>query len=301
MTYVVATEPGGGYDTYGRLVSRYLAKHLGLSRVVVQNIPGGGHLRGTNHIYLARPDGLTLGIFNTGLIYAQLFRTNGFKADLTRMSWVGKAADDPRVLTVSAKSGFRSIEDIRKAGRPLLLAADGVSNSGYNDALLVAHVLGLRFKPVFGLSTRDAQLSMMRGEVDADFGAASSHRPTVNNGYGHTVIRVGRGAGVDERIPDASQWATTSEGNALLDLVRLQASLLRWTAGPPGIPDDRLAVLRDAYMAALRDPALLAEAHKLDVPIAPMDGATLAREIDRALALSPETMALVASILGVEP
>lgn len=301
MTYVVATEPGGGYDTYGRLVSRYFAKHLGLSRVVVQNIPGGSHFRGTNHLYLARPDGLTLGTFNTGLIYAQLFRLDGFHADLTRMSWIGKAADDPRVLTVSAKSGFRSIEDIRKAGRPLLLGADGVSNSGYNDAMLVAHVLGLRFKPVFGLATREAQLSMMRGEIDADFGAASSHRPIVNNGYGHTVIRVGRGAGIDERIPDASDWATTSETKALLDLVRLQASLLRWTAGPPGIPEHRLAVLRDAYMAALRDPALLAEAHKLDVPIAPMDGATLAEEIDRALALAPETVALVASIVRVEP
>ena len=74
LTYIVATEAGGGYDTYGRLVSQYLAKYLGATRVVVKNIPGGGHIVGTNEIYRARPDGLTVGMFNSGLIYAQLLQ-----------------------------------------------------------------------------------------------------------------------------------------------------------------------------------------------------------------------------------
>jgi tripartite-type tricarboxylate transporter receptor subunit TctC len=297
LTYIVATEPGGGYDTYGRLVSRYLAKHLGLGRVVVLNVPGGSHFRGTNQIYASRPDGLTLGIFNTGLIYAQLLHLEGFDADLTRMSWIGKAADDPRVLTVSAKSRFRSLDDLRRAERPLLLGADGVSNSGYIDALLVSHVLGVRLKPVFGLSTREAQLSMMRGEIDGDFGAASSHRPFVRNGFGHTIFRLGLGGGVDQSIPDITDLARTETDKAMLALVRSQATLLRWTAGPPGIPEDRLGALREAYMAALRDPEFVAEARKLDIPIAPMDGATLANEIERVLSQPAETVELVSSIV----
>ena len=98
MTYIVATDAGGGYDAYGRLVSQYLGKYLGAGRVVVKNIPGGGHIVGTNEIYHARPDGLTLGTFNSGLIYAQLLGAGGCPATSRRMSWVGKAGVEPRVL-----------------------------------------------------------------------------------------------------------------------------------------------------------------------------------------------------------
>ncbi len=300
MTYIVAAEPGGGYDTYGRLVSHHLGKRLGLGRIIVKNVPGGAHYMGTNEIYAASPDGLTLGTFNSGLIYARLLKLDGLNSDFSRMSWIGKAGDEPRLLTVSKKSGYRSLEDIRKAGRPLLLGATGVGNAGYNDAMLLARALGLRIKPVFGLSGRESLLSMLRGETDGDLGSASSHRQFVKNGYGYSVMRVGHGEGVDDAIPDASTLVTTAEGRVLVDLVRSVAALTRWTAGPPGIPADRVAVLRAAYDAAISDPALVAEARKLDIPIVPMDGRTLAEEVNRVLNQPSHTVALIASILGVE-
>jgi len=114
------------------------------------------------------------------------------------------------------------------------------------------------------------------------------------------VLRVGRGAGVDEGLPDAIRLATSPESAALVELVRSVAMLARWTAGPPGIPADRLAALRDAHMAALQDPQLLETARRLDVPIVPMDGDTLARAIERAMAVSPQTAALIASIANAE-
>src|ERR687889_334791 len=72
ITYIITTDPGGGYDTYGRLVAKYLEKHLPGSQVIVQNIPGAGHIVGTNTLFAAEPDGLTIGSFNTGLINSQL-------------------------------------------------------------------------------------------------------------------------------------------------------------------------------------------------------------------------------------
>ena len=72
VTYIVATAPGGGYDLYGRLVAEYMQRHLPGSTFIVRNVPGAGHLIGTNAIYAAKPDGLTIGTFNTGLIYNQL-------------------------------------------------------------------------------------------------------------------------------------------------------------------------------------------------------------------------------------
>src|ERR1700740_1388210 len=71
ITYIVATTPGGGYDTYGRLIARYLQKYFSGSRVIVKNVPGAGNIIGANEIYASRPDGLTIGMFNTGLIYDQ--------------------------------------------------------------------------------------------------------------------------------------------------------------------------------------------------------------------------------------
>src|SRR3954468_9933840 len=79
MTYIAATAAGGGYDTYARLIARYMQKYLPGSRILVKNVPGAGHIIGANTIYAARPDGLTLGMFNTGLIYNQLMSLPGVK------------------------------------------------------------------------------------------------------------------------------------------------------------------------------------------------------------------------------
>ncbi|MGY9105617.1 MAG: hypothetical protein ACKVG0_03625 [Alphaproteobacteria bacterium] len=105
VSYVVATDAGGGYDTYGRMVARYMQKHLPGSRFVVRNVPGAGNIIGTNLIYTARPNGLTIGMFNSGLIYNQLMGTQGIRFDLTKMSWVGKASNQIRVMVIGSNSG----------------------------------------------------------------------------------------------------------------------------------------------------------------------------------------------------
>src|ERR687898_2080702 len=101
VTYIVATAPGGGYDTYGRLVAEYMQKYLPGSTFVVKNMPGAGHVIGANAIYASRADGLTIGTFNTGLIYNQLIGLEGVRFDLTKMSWIGKASSEPRVIMVA--------------------------------------------------------------------------------------------------------------------------------------------------------------------------------------------------------
>ena len=83
ITYIVATAPGGGYDLYGRLSAEYMQKYLPGSTFVVKNVPGAGHLIGANTIYASKADGLTIGTFNTGLIYNQLIQREGVHFDLT--------------------------------------------------------------------------------------------------------------------------------------------------------------------------------------------------------------------------
>ena len=114
VTYIVATAPGGGYDLYGRLIAEYMQRNLPGSTFVVKNIPGAGHMIGTNTIYASKPDGLTIGTFNTGLIYNQLIQAEGVKFDLTKMSWIGKAASEPRVFVVGAQSPIKTFEDLMR-------------------------------------------------------------------------------------------------------------------------------------------------------------------------------------------
>src|SRR6186713_2882164 len=89
VTYIVATAPGGGYDLYGRLVSEYMQKYLPGSTFIVKNVPGAGNIVGTNLLFASKPDGLTIGTFNTGLIYAQMIGREGIRFDITKMSWIG--------------------------------------------------------------------------------------------------------------------------------------------------------------------------------------------------------------------
>jgi tripartite-type tricarboxylate transporter receptor subunit TctC len=296
MTYIVATEPGGSYDTYGRLISRHLIARLGLERVIVQNIEGAGQIRGANEVAAARPNGLTLGTFTPGLIASQLIGRSGLQFQLETLSWVGKAGSEPRVFIVSKASGLRSIEDVRALKRPLLMGTGGYGTEGYLDAALLAYALDHQVRFVFGLQTRTGQLSMMRGETEGQVGSFSANRDFVENGFGSIILRIGDADGLEPTIPDAADLATTPEKRAIVELLLSLSTLVRWTAGPPGIPAERLEVLRDAYMSTLQDPQFQAEAAKLRLPIAPMHGATLAKEIVRMLAQPASMVALLRSI-----
>src|SRR5680860_652054 len=91
---IVSTKPGGGYDTYGRMVAKFMEEQLPGSTIVVKNVPGAGHIIGCNEIYMSEPDGLTFGTFNRGLPLAQIAGLEGIEFDLSEMSWLGSPASE---------------------------------------------------------------------------------------------------------------------------------------------------------------------------------------------------------------
>ena len=291
ITYIITTDPGGGYDTYGRLVAKYMEKHLPGSQFVVQNIPGAGHIVGTNTLFASDPDGLTIGTFNTGLINSQLLGREGIQFDLSKMSWIGKAASDTRSLVVSKECPYQSIEEMKAASDPIQMAAAGVGSAAYVDTILIAEALGLNFDIIPGFDGNEGEMSMMRGEVCGQVGSTSSLEPFVENGNGKFVLQVGGTAEGD--VPLARDLAPDDRGKAILAIIEAQSELGRFTAGPPGIPEDKLAALRDSYTAALTDPELLKEAETLDIPIDPAPGDVVAERVGAALGQSPETIELL--------
>jgi tripartite-type tricarboxylate transporter receptor subunit TctC len=292
--YVVATGAGGGYDTYGRLIARFMQKYLPGSRFIVRNVPGAGHIIGANTIYTARGDGLTIGMFNTGLIYNQLMGLPGIKFDLTKFSWIGKASDEIRVMVVSTKSGYKSIDDVLKAKGPVKFAAAGVGSAAYLDTRILDFVLPIEIQTVTGFDGAEGELSMMRGEVVAETGIASSFDQFVKNKNGFYALAMSKLAHeVLPGVPVASDYVKDEQGKRLLALLEALSDLGRLTAGPPGIPADVLKVLRDAHEKAVKDPELIAEATKVNIPVKFGTGDFVTQRIKEALTQTPETVALL--------
>jgi tripartite-type tricarboxylate transporter receptor subunit TctC len=291
VTYVVATAPGGGYDTYGRLIARYLGQDLGDAKVIVQNVPGAGHMVGADEVYVARPDGLTIGTFNTGLIFAQLLKQQGVRFDLTKMSWIGKAASDPRVLVLSKSSGIKNWQELTDASKPpFKFYVGGVGSAAYIDTKIAIEALHLNVEVIPGFNGNEGAMSMLRGETAGTIGSESSLRSFVSQGNGFFALALGGG---DASLPQASTFAKSDRDRRLLSLITAESEIERLTAGPPGIPPDRLAALRASYSKALTDPALLADAKRLKLPIEPADGPAVEATIKNALDQSPETIALL--------
>jgi tripartite-type tricarboxylate transporter receptor subunit TctC len=175
LTYIVSTAPGGGYDTYARLIAGAMEKYLPVDNIVVKNVPGAGHIIGANQIYAAKPDGLTIGTFNTGLVYAQLLERQGVKFDLAKMTYIGKAASDPRVMIMSTKSEIASFDDLKAAKDQVKFASAGPGSASYNETKMLVNVLGLKVKQITGYDGQEGEMAMMRGEVAGQLG--SPHDP----------------------------------------------------------------------------------------------------------------------------
>ena len=287
ITYIVATSPGGGYDTYGRLISRYMQKYLPGSRILVKNVPGAGNIIGANEIYSARPDGLTIGMFNTGLIYDQLIKRQGVMFDLTKFSWVGKAAYETRALLLSKAAPYKSFDDVLKAKGPIKFAASGIGAASYNDTRMLADALHLNVQIINGFTGNEGEMSMLRGEVAAEVGTVDSLEEFVKSGHGFFALALSGTPDQLPGVPRVQQYLKDDNGRQLMGLLGALSELGRLTAGPPGIPADVLSLERAAFVSAMKDPAFLADAKKLNLPIDYLAGDAVDAKIKGALNQPP--------------
>ncbi len=294
VTYIVATAPGGGYDSYGRLVAEYMQRNLPGSTFVVKNMPGAGHIIGANAVYASKADGLTLGTFNTGLIYNQIVGAQGVKFDLSKMSWIGKAASDPRVIVVASQSPIKSFADLQAQKTPVNFATAGPGSASYVETVILTNTLKLPVKNLTGYNGTDDQLAMRRGEVVGSIASRSSYSTFIENGYGRYIAQIG---GNDKDVPQLSSLVKDQKALDLIALVQSQGDIARLTAGPPGVPADRVKALIEAYKKAMEDKELQARAEKLEKPVEPAYGEDVAKAIVKALNQSDDTKQLLAEAL----
>jgi tripartite-type tricarboxylate transporter receptor subunit TctC len=294
LTWMVSTGPGGGHDFYARLIVKHMAKFMPDTTIIVKNVPGAGHIIGANTVYLSKPDGLTIGSFSTGLVYAQIVQMPGIQFDLAKMSWIGKAASDSRVMLVSNKSWIKSLADMQDPKRQVLFATSGIGSGSNIEAHMVTRAFGLNSKILTGYVGNEGMMSMLRGETHATMDGAETSLQLVNQGGGYLMMQFGKDL---PGVPDGRDFAKNEDALKIVSLLEAQSTLARIAAGPPGIPADRLAYLREVYRKTLESPELLEDAQKAKRTIKPMYGAEVAVAIQKAMAQPEDVVTLLKSLV----
>jgi tripartite-type tricarboxylate transporter receptor subunit TctC len=270
VTIVVGYKPGGGYDRYARLFAKYLTKHIpGNPTVIVHNMPGANSIISANHVFsAAKPDGLTIGTFNNGLVIAQLSRIEGVRFDLTKFSWIGSVASDAAVLTLRTDLPYKTVSDMRKAREPIIIGATGPGSSTYDFPTLLKEFAGLNLKLIPGYSSSaDVMLAIERKEVDGRAGSYASIFPFIERGLVRPLIRTRVRVAEIENLPVDEDLATTAKGKSIMAIRSTPEMIYRPFVAPPATPPDTMKILRDAFGNAVKDKELLVEAKKTDLPI----------------------------------
>ncbi len=202
-------------------------------------------------------------------------------------------SEEGRSLVISANSGFENVDDLLNAGRPILITSSGVGASNHIETRMLAYALGLDVTIIPNMQTPESQMSMVRGEVDGVLGGESSFDDFVNQGNGRFVVTIAGERSQIEGVPSAREFIVRDDALPLFDFIETMAMLGRVQAGPPGIPAERLEVLREAFNQALQDPELREEAARINLPIDPGRGEEVARSVEMLLSASAETIALL--------
>jgi tripartite-type tricarboxylate transporter receptor subunit TctC len=262
IQWIVPNHPGGGYDSYARLVAPYLERYTG-ARVRVLNIPGAGGLRGLREIFRSPADGLTIGLINgSGILASQMSGIGGRTWEVGELSFLGRIVADVRVLVLSRHSAYTSFEDILQAAKPVRIGASGVAGSTYFDAVITREAFALNVAVTYGFdNTAALRQAMLMDNIDGSWTSWGSARDAAASGQVRPVLQGGRTrASVLPDVPTAFEFtgrsADPAHAGTMLGAWEALNEVGRTVVAPPGLPADRLRYLREALGSALRDPAL---------------------------------------------
>src|ERR1043166_880245 len=313
ITIIVGTKAGDVYDLYPRLVAEFMPKYIpGNPNIIIQNVAGAAGLIATNQVYnLAKADGLTLGAIYPALYFEQLAKRPEVKFDWNKFNWIGSTVSSNSLMYMRADTPYRTIEDVRTAATPPKCGATGVTSTAYYMPKLLEDATGAKFDVVPGyVAGQDIDLAVERGEVQCRAFTVNAYfaREPFISWRKRNFVRVlyQTGSKRDPRLKDVPLFNELMDKYKTAEPVRRLAKVMlaadefgRPIVFPPGVPADRVKIMRDAFNKAIADPALLAEAEKRRLDIDPATGdelQTLAKEVMTA---PPDVVEKVKKILGM--
>lgn len=299
ITIQVGFGAGGGYDTTARIFARHLGNHVpGNPGVVVQNVPGAGSMKVANFIYNAAPkDGTMIGLFASSTALEPLYGNTQAKYETGKFEWIGSIHRD--IASCGVWQGAvkaKSLKDLIDSKTTVLFGSTSPTAITSQHPLFLKNVLGANVKVIYGYKgTKDVNLAMQRGELHGSCGMMESSVKGAFDQYvksGELKIVVQFGA--DKAVPgfgDATrmyQMLKTDEQKKLADFIFRQTELARPLAAPPGTPKARVAALRKAMMATMKDPGLIADGKKVQIDFDPVPGEETEKIFADFLKTSPE-------------
>ena len=308
ITVVIGSTAGGGYDTYGRLLSRHIGRHIpGTPTVVASNMPGAGSNTAASHVVTSGKDGTLIGAIFAGVIVEPLLGDRGKQRfDPSKLVFIGNANREVFKCVVRAGLDVKTFAEYR--AREIVTGASAAGGATVDFPLMLNNVLGTRIRIVRGYpGTREITLAVEKGEVDGACGLSWSttsvqYPRTLADGQPLRIIvqedMVGHPTLNAAGIPVAGNLATSDADRQALALFYAQNNFGRPFVVSPDAPADRVAVLRTAFDAAMKDPDLLADARRLNVDIVASTGAQMQGEVAAMFATSPEIVARVRKALG---
>jgi tripartite-type tricarboxylate transporter receptor subunit TctC len=297
ITIVTSTGVGGVYDLTARVLARHMGRHIpGNPTLIVQNMPGGGNVLATNYMYnIAPKDGLTIASIHNAMPLHQVLDGRGVRFDAGKFNWLGSTGSENEAILVWHTAAITSIKQASE--REIVLGATGAGSGLSIIPTAMNNVLGTRFKLVIGYKTsEDINLALERGEVQARaFGLNSIVAQHADWLTDHKVVFLAQ-AGVkrDKDLPDVpllTELAGTPQQRDILKLISAPAGLGHPYLAPPGVSEDRLAILRTAFAATLKDKAFLADVEKLQIAIDPMSAAEVAAIVADTINAPPDVVA----------
>jgi tripartite-type tricarboxylate transporter receptor subunit TctC len=292
ITVIVSSGAGGGYDTYSRALARHMVRHIpGEPRMVPQNMPGAGSLTAVNYVYnVAAKDGTVIGDSDSNMPFYTLFEGQNTKFDPYKLNWLGSIANQLSVCVAWSESSFKTIDDAMT--RPMRVSGTGAQSWRVMLPKMFDSVAGAKFNVIPGYSSTEVFLALERGEAEGTCPTydtlQATHFDWLQKNKLTFLIQFGLSPAKGlENVPLALDYVKNPDDKAAMKLL-LSAQLTgRPYMAPPGVPADRVAALRTAFEATMKDPLFLADAEKIHLWIDPLNWNDMHKLLDSAYNASP--------------
>jgi tripartite-type tricarboxylate transporter receptor subunit TctC len=294
VTVITSTSPGGGFEAVARGLTRHMPGYIpGAPTMIVQYMPGAGHVLASNFLYnLAPKDGTTIANINDAIPLHQVLDGRGVRFDARKFQWLGAMGAINSSIFVWHTSGIKTVQDAMN--REVIFGSTGAGSGTALYSTAMNNLLGTKFKIVSGYkNTDEIAIALERGEVEATSSSLTAivgHRQEwVTNKKIVFIAQVGgkRYAQLPD-VPLLTELAKTDEQRTILRLISAPTTIGRPYAAPPETPVDRVAMLRKAFEQTMHDPAFLAEMKSADVYIDPRTGDDVAKDVDETISVSDD-------------
>ncbi len=308
VSLIIGFPPGGGYDANARVLARHFGQFIpGHPSILPTNMPGAGSMNAANHVYKdGASDGTVLGMFASSAIMEPLLGDKAARFEPTKFSWIGSISQEAAYCGVWQSPGAASsFNEMLQPGKETIFGGGAPAAITFQYPMILKTVLHANIRVIPGYAgTRDIDLAMHRGEVNGECGLFSSSIKAqflddVRSGRMKLVIQMGPKKSAEfGNIPSVYDYARTDIDRAVLDVYFKQLVLGRPVAGPPNMPPDRLAALRTAFLATMKDKDFLAEANRVGLNVDPATADEIDRLLRRFAAFPPDVFAKAREAIG---